>query len=236
MQPNDFQRFHAVMTGIAELHQRELSDFLLDAYWLALREWNLEDFESAAAHLMNTLKWMPKPSDFTELRKAGEPTAAEAWTIVLSGAPLPPGSRMARAANACGGQQSIRREDIETRLPFTQKRFIEAYDDLTKVDPVRDALPQIAEHGKRAALSAPTNIAVLLPSELTQRSSQPEPVALPAPAVAPTPAKVATPPKSAREKILKLLPLGYDDDAIAKVAGESVEVVREVRAELERAA
>lgn len=78
MQPSDFERFHAVMTGIAEVHERELSEFMLDVYWLTLGDWTLEEFELAAAHLLEHHKFgMPKPSHFTELRRSGEPTATE---------------------------------------------------------------------------------------------------------------------------------------------------------------
>lgn len=235
MQPSDFTRFHAVMTGIAELHQRELSDFLLDAYWLSLRDWSLQDFESAASHLVQTLKWMPKPSDFTDLRKAGEPTAGEAWVTALSGAPLVPGSCIARAAQVVGGQYAMRYADIERDLPHIQRRFIDAYNELSDVDPVREAVPQIAEHGARKALRGPAPIADVVPKALAQRpAQQPTAGALSAPKVAPAAAKVAQePPKSARDKILALLPLGMDDEAVAKVSGQPLDVVRLVRADQE---
>jgi hypothetical protein len=245
MQPSDFERFQAVMTGMAEMHQRELSNFLLDAYWLAMRDWSLQDFEAAASHLMQTLKWMPKPSDFTELRRAGEPTDAEAWTTALAtcvhwrNSDALPTGRIARAAAAVGGFQAIAMANTERDLPFVQKRFLEAYKELSDVEPVRSALPHVAAHGARAALSAPANIAALLPMELTQRSLSPPSasVALPVRVVATVPAKVApAPPKSAQEKILALLPLQMDDDAIAKVSGQPIETVRHVRAEQERAA
>ncbi|HEY0684721.1 MAG TPA: hypothetical protein VGD45_20460 [Steroidobacter sp.] len=237
---DDFDAFSEVMLGFAEVKAKELSKRALKLYFRAMQDWSLEEFRAAAVHLLkhHPFPTVPTPADFEQLRKAGESTAAEAWAIVLSGAPLPPGSRMARAAETLGGQQAIRHQDVEKSLPFTRNKFIEVYEGLTKVDPVRDSVPQIAVHGARKALSAPTNIASLLPAELTRRSPpQSASVALPAPAVAAAALKVAlTPPKSAREKILKLLTLGWEDDAIAKVAGESVDVVRQVRAEQERAA
>jgi hypothetical protein len=233
----DFDEFSKVVRGFAELKGKELSPPALKLYFRALQHWSLDEFKRAAEHLLRTSEFMPTPKQFEDLRRAGELTAAEAWTIVLSGAPLPPGSRMQRAAEACGGQFAIRHEDVERSLPFTQKRFIESYEDLTVVDPVREQLPQIAEHGKRAALSAPSNIASMLPAALTQRSPSATPVALPAPVVAIAAPKVApTPPKSARDKILALLPLQMDDDAIAKVSGQPIDLVRQVRAEREQAA
>lgn len=87
MQQADFTRFRAVMTGMGELYQRELSGPLLDAYWLALRDWPLAEFEAAAAHLMATATFMPRPAEFNALRKAGRQTAGEAWLAVLENVP-----------------------------------------------------------------------------------------------------------------------------------------------------
>lgn len=238
---DDFDEFGQVMLGFAEVKGKELSARALKLYFRAMEDWSLQEFQRAALVLLKKHPFgtIPQPGDFDALRKAGEPTADEAWNLVITGAPLPPGSRVWRAAETLGGQQSIRHEDVERTLPFTRNKFIEAYEDLTKVDPIREAVPEIAARGARAALTAPTNIAALLPTQLTQRSPAPQPAlaALPAPTVAPTPPKVATAPtKSARDKILALLPLGMDDEAIAKVGGQPLDLVRQVRAEQERAA
>lgn len=144
MGPTDFNRFRAVMAGMSKLYDKEIDAVLLDAYWLALRDWRLEDFESAAGHLMANSEFMPRPAAFNALRKAGTPTAHEAWTRVLSGAQLEPGSVTERAANAMGGQQRIRMADIERDLPHIQRRFIEAYEGMTDAEAIREAVPQIA--------------------------------------------------------------------------------------------
>lgn len=238
MLPADETTFVKTLNAMAAMKPHaggKLTPESIDLYWRSMQDWSIQDFTAAAAHLLKHHPYpsLPLPADFEKLRRAGEPTAEEAWNLVITGMWLPPGSRVWRAAETLGGQQTIRHQDIEKTLPFTRKAFLVAYEGMSKMDPVRDALPQVAAHGARAALSAPTNIAALLPAELTQRSPQPAPVALPAPSVASTPAKVALPPPaSARDKIIKLLPLlGEDDDAIAKVARESVEVVRQVRRE-----
>lgn len=239
MTNDDFDEFSKVVVAFAELKGKELSTPAQKLYFRALKHWSLSEVKRAAEHLLRTCEFMPTPKQFEDLRRAGEPVAAEAWTAALAACvnwrkpeALPTG-RIARAAAAVGGFRAIAMADAERDLPFVQKRFLEAYNDLTDVEPVRQALPQIAEHGKRAALSAPTNIAATLPAELTRREPQRAVVALPAPVVAPVAPKVTTPPPSARDKIVKLLPLGYDDEAIAKVAGETVETVRQVRAEQE---
>jgi hypothetical protein len=152
------------MAGMAKLYEREIDGVLLDAYWLALRAWPLQDFERAAGHLMATCKFMPRPADFNDLRRAGELTAGEAWEIVLRGDRLEPGSRAERAARIVGGQQRIRHADIERDLPHVQRRFMEAYDELIDVDAVRTALPGIAP--RPALRSSPRPVGELLPASL----------------------------------------------------------------------
>lgn len=179
MAPSDGKRFNDLVRGMARMYGQDIDKLVTDAYWLALRDWEYADFEAAAAHLMANSKFMPRPADFNALRKAGEPTAAEAWDVVLSGAALEPTSRAARAARTLGGQQHIRRMNIERELPFARRDFIAAYEDLTDVDPVRDALPQIAATGARIALRGPAPIANFLPvlereNAVSERAGQSE--------------------------------------------------------------
>jgi hypothetical protein len=168
MQQSDFARFRAVMTGMGELYQRELSGPLLDAYWLALRDWSLADFEGAAAHLMATATFMPRPAEFNALRKAGRPTAGEVWPKVVefvrrgyyrweggpvsrnNAVPIPELPDLARAAvQALGGFHVIAMHD-ESKLHFLERRFAEHYDAMRDAEDVRAAVPQIAAHGASA--------------------------------------------------------------------------------------
>ena len=159
MQPADRKRFQAIMAGMAKVYEREIDAPLLDAYWLALRTWDLGDFESAAGHLIGTSKFMPRPADFNDLRRAAEPTAGEAWALALSGTALEPGSRIARAAAIVGGQQRMRMADIERDLPHIQRRFLAVYAELADADQTRAALPQIAGPLARIAATAVKRIA-----------------------------------------------------------------------------
>jgi hypothetical protein len=143
MEPTDFNRFRAVMAGMAKLYDKEIDSLLLDAYWLALRDWSLPDFEAAASHLMSAAKFMPRPAEFNELRKAGQLTGGEAWAFVLSGKSLEPGTVIARAADAVGGQRFIRAANIERDLPHIQRRFLEAYEEISDAQMVREVIPQI---------------------------------------------------------------------------------------------
>lgn len=142
----DKQAFVAVLVGLAAIKPgKGLTPEALEIWWAAMARWELDEFKSAAAHLASSIQFMPSPYDFEQLRKAGEPTAGEAWEEVLSGCLLEPGSRTDRAAQICGGQYEIRHADIETALPHIMRRFIQVYDELSDVDPARDALPSIVK-------------------------------------------------------------------------------------------
>lgn len=146
MHPTDRAEFARVVNGLAAIKGKELTTEALSLWWSAMQEWSIADFKAAASHLVSSCQFMPTPYDFQQLRLAAEPTAAEAWEKVLGGAPLVPGSREDRAARiACGsGQFGIRHADIERDLPFIQRRFLDAYNELRDADNVREALPQIA--------------------------------------------------------------------------------------------
>lgn len=136
MQQADFKRFHAVMTGMAKLYERELDNVLLDAYWLALRDWRLEDFERASGQLMRTNKFMPRPADYNELRQAAtKQLASEAW--FTSGSSDDP--RANRAMKIATQGRYVGHIPVD-ELPFVQRRFMEVYDELSDVDEARAAL------------------------------------------------------------------------------------------------
>jgi hypothetical protein len=155
MQRDDFQRFRAVMTGMAKVYERELDGLLLDAYWLALGSWSLEDFESGAAHLMRTSKFMPRPADFNELRKASLPTAGEAWAAVLEH--LKAGTRewtdggrtwdggptitaeIDKSVAVLGGYRALAMMPTK-ELPWMERRFAEHYGDLTEAAQRREVI------------------------------------------------------------------------------------------------
>lgn len=170
MQASDFPRFQAVMTGMAELYQRELSGPLLDAYWLSLADWTLSEFESAAAQLMKTEEFMPKPVAFNKLRKAGQPSSGEAWIEVLEHARHDSPNFMNghveglsdlanRALRAIGGLHTVAMSDI-SKTTFLEKRFAEVYEQMSESDEVREAVPEIAFDRRR--LSGPTSAGNLL--------------------------------------------------------------------------
>lgn len=145
MQSSDRAEFLRTLNGLAAMKGKDITPEALSLWWSAMSSWSIEDFKSAASHLVKSCQFMPSPYDFQQLKLAGEPTAGEAWCEVLAGRALVPGSRAARAAAIVGGQFAIRHANTERELPFMQKRFETAYAELSEVDVVREALPQIAD-------------------------------------------------------------------------------------------
>lgn len=145
MQQADFRRFHALLTGMAKLYEREIDDVVLDAYWLALRDWPLQEFEAGAAQLMRTAKFMPRPADFTALRKAALPTKGEAWAAVLqhlkggyrNGAGLTP--EIDAAVRPLGGYKALAFMPLG-EMHWQEKRFSEHYGEAAEVREVRAPL------------------------------------------------------------------------------------------------
>jgi hypothetical protein len=149
--PNDFQRFKAVMAGMGRVFGADVDSVLLDAYWLALRDWTLTDFEGAAARLMQTCHYMPKPADFAELRRAAmEQTAGDAWARVLETirrmspretAKIDP--KIDSVVRQMGGYGHLACMTTE-ELPWRMKRFIELWAEHGEVEEARAALPHAA--------------------------------------------------------------------------------------------
>lgn len=147
MLPADRPEFMRTLNGLAAIKGKELTSEALSLWWAAMSRWTIDDFKSAASHLVSACQFMPTPYDFEQLRKAGEPTASEAWAAVLEGGKLD--GRTLRAANLIGGQYAARHTKLD-ELPFLARRFREAYEELTDVERTREELPQIA-----APVSAP---------------------------------------------------------------------------------
>ena len=149
MQQSDFARFRNVMAGLAELYQRELSNTLLDVYWLALRDWSLGEFEAASAKLMQSGQFMPRPADYVALRKASLPTKGEAWASVLQhikgryrdGSGLT--AEIDSAVRALGGYRALAFMPLE-QMHWQEKRFAEHYGEAAEVADKRTpmALPE----------------------------------------------------------------------------------------------
>ena len=161
MQATDAKRFRDLLRGMGRMFGQEPDGLVLDAYWLALRDWDYADFESAAAHLMAHAKFMPRPGEFNQLRKAALPTAGESWASVLDyvrrgfhrwiGGGVSVNDSVkpeldpvtTRAVQAMGGFQTIAMCD-EEKLHFLERRFCEHFESIQDAQQVREALPNLA--------------------------------------------------------------------------------------------
>lgn len=168
MSPEDRSKFLEVVVGFAELKGKQLSAPALELYWRALQGWPIEDFMTAAEHLIRTCEFMPLPKDFEDLRKAGRMTAGEAFARAVAncgschsamgytsggtcGDPF-----IDRVVRAIGGYRTIAMCDSD-KLHFLEKRFAEHFETMQEADDVRDDVPQIA-YKPRELLSGPRRL------------------------------------------------------------------------------
>lgn len=161
MQQNDFPQFKSIMAGMGRMFGAEVDGVLLDAYWLALRDWTLPDFEAASSRLMQVSKFMPRPAEYTALRKAGQQTAGEAWAVVAEynrrgqyGAS--PGGKTDRVIQAMGGYGALATMTTD-EMQFRAKRFAELWDEIGDAEETRQALPSVTSR-----LSGPQSMSGML--------------------------------------------------------------------------
>lgn len=151
MQENDVTQFRNVIVGMGRMFGQEIDALVLEMYWLALKGWELEEFKSAAAHLLGSSKFMPRPADFTDLRNAGRMTAGEAFSAAMAvardcsrhRASTAGDPRIDAAVAACGGYFAMGQQETE-KLGFLERRFTEHYESISDAEDVREAVPQIA--------------------------------------------------------------------------------------------
>lgn len=169
VQERDKGEFLAVLTGLASIKRVQLTKEALDLWWLTMGDWPIDEFKQAAAHLLRAHEWMPSPHNFEALRKAGRPTAGEAWSLALRHAASsgyrsgPLNDPLVDAVTrAIGGYEAIAMCNTD-KLGFLERRFCEHYEQMQDADDVREAVPQIAHHGAKR-LAGPKLIGALLPS------------------------------------------------------------------------
>lgn len=142
----DYQGFRDVVLGFAELKGKQLSAPAIELYWRSMQHWTLADFRRAAEHLLRTCEFMPVPKDFEDLRKAGRPTAGEAWGEVLDcarrGLEPPNNPVIELALRAIGGIQAVAMSETH-RTPFLERRFCEHFEAARDAQDIRAGVPEI---------------------------------------------------------------------------------------------
>jgi hypothetical protein len=158
MTPTDKPRFIKQLMGLAAIKPgKELTAEAYEIWWQAMQDWPLDEFKQAAAHLAKSVEFMPSPFHFEQLRKAGRPTAGEAWADIramarhsFEGEPTDPIA--ARALRALGGLRSVAMCDSD-KVHFLERRFADHFEAMQDSEEIRQALPQIAED-RRLGVSA----------------------------------------------------------------------------------
>lgn len=86
MQENDFDRFAAMLTGVADYYGRQLSAGAVTVYWQGLKDFDLQAVEAAMwqhAKAGDNGQFMPKIADVAKLIEGGRGDKAQlAWTKV----------------------------------------------------------------------------------------------------------------------------------------------------------
>lgn len=164
MTPADKPEFARLLNGLAAIKPgAKLTAEGLDVWWLAMQDWPIEEFRAATAHLAKSVEFMPSPFQFEQLRRAGLPTAGEAWAEALDRVRhgrYPTGdAAIERAVAALGGWRVIAMSTDEG-LPFLERRFAEHFEALEDAQALRRALPAIAH--RRARLDGPATMRALL--------------------------------------------------------------------------
>lgn len=148
----DYDAFCEIVVGFAEIKGKSLSAPAIKIYWQSMQHWSLAEFRAAAQHLLRTCAFMPTPKDFEDLRKAGKPTASEAWDLVLQhckgayreGAGLDGGGPIDTAVSGLGGYRALAFHDSE-KLHFMQRQFAERFEEADDVMSTRQRLPAITD-------------------------------------------------------------------------------------------
>lgn len=149
METSSKPEFVRILTGMAAVKRIDLTTEAFEIWWLALADWDIEDFRSAAAHLIKTCEFMPGPHDFEKLKRLSRLSAQEAWSQALSFADgqwrteQHPDDRINRVVEMLGGWRTLALTNVE-KLGFVQRRFVDAYADLNDGEDTRAALPSIA--------------------------------------------------------------------------------------------
>lgn len=150
MTTDDLEDFGRAILGLAEIHGRETTPQFVRLYWSALKHWPRDEFLAAAKHFLRA-RFMPKPFDFEQLRRAALPTAAEAWARVLEhlrgpyrdGSGLDDGGPIDRAIAGLGGYKTLAFRDTEY-LAIDARRFATMFEELVDVEASRRAVPELA--------------------------------------------------------------------------------------------
>jgi hypothetical protein len=132
MTPADRPEFLRVMNGLAAVFGSQLTPEALDLWWGAFADWTLVDFKQAAGATVTRCKFMPRPADLFEVKRASVLTGGEAWSVAGKSTD----ARADKALHIATQGRYIGHIPLD-ELPWVQKRFLEIYEQLADVDEAR---------------------------------------------------------------------------------------------------
>jgi hypothetical protein len=158
--PADKSEFSKVLLAFCELKGKQLSLAAVDLYWRSMQRWSLRDFQMAAEQLLRTCEFMPTPKDFEDLRKAGRPTAGEAWSLARKHADSCLSHGHVTGGGTCGdpfidrvvhmiGGYGVLFMCESDKLGFLERRFAEHFATAQEATDTRDAVPQLTRQRPR---------------------------------------------------------------------------------------
>lgn len=138
---NRKQMIKTFMLGWGEIHGKEITPILLNAYYEAMKPIP-DDLLEPVLNKATMMKWFPKPAEideiFENMRNLSSPQTA--WGMVYRAAsewvdykpdPVIPDPMAVTAIKSLGGLAALANTD-RAKLEWFQKRFIEVYLDLMK--------------------------------------------------------------------------------------------------------
>lgn len=156
MNNSDKAEFSKILGGISEIRGKPLSREALAMYWLALSDWDMQEFREAAKYLLSHSQFMPTPYDFEQLRtKANAETAGEAWAEVREAirhrhhadkTSINP--KIDKLVRMMGGYTALGLTDSD-EMVWREKRFFELWETETDAEDVRLALPSLSNVTQR---------------------------------------------------------------------------------------
>ena len=150
MDNNDRPEFVQVLNGLAAIRRVDLTTEAYELWWQSMKDWPLDDFKDAAGYLLLNCQFMPTPYDFEQLRKKGEVSAHEAWSMAMQhveGAWRQGvlGDALTDRVVAMLGGYGVIALTHQEKLGFLERRFLDTYNDLLDTSGVREAFPDLTE-------------------------------------------------------------------------------------------
>ena len=150
MDSSDRTEFVRVLNGLAAIKRVDLTEDAYELWWQSMKSWPIDGFKDAAGYLLKNCQFMPTPYDFEQLRKKNAPSAREAWATALAHAEgawrkgVLGDVLTDQVVETLGGYRLIALTNSD-KLGFLERRFMDAYNDLSDTGGVREALPNLSK-------------------------------------------------------------------------------------------